>query len=141
LFSLKFDSDFGGKSTKTNSKPMALRAPVLVPPLREDLITQEKPAESPENCVVFLNNSNYVLDFSVDLESNAKEEALIQVVRNICPEWSQADQNEFEIEPVSGGITNLLYRVTAPGRGGTGVLVRLYGKNTEILIDRERWEE
>lgn len=41
------------------------------------------------------------------------------------------------VHPISGGITNGLLRVTRrPGQDA--VLVRLFGKNTEYLIDRER---
>jgi len=39
------------------------------------------------------------------------------------------------VTEVRGGITNLLYRLEA---GGESRLVRIYGENTEVLIDREQ---
>lgn len=44
---------------------------------------------------------------------------------------------DAHVHPVSGGITNGLLRVSRQ-QGQDAVLVRLFGKNTEYLIDRER---
>ncbi|MFH1810232.1 MAG: choline/ethanolamine kinase family protein [Pseudomonadota bacterium] len=50
----------------------------------------------------------------------------------LMPEW--ADQ-VLDIQPLTGGITNTLYRVRT-GRGDD-VVVRLHGARTEIFIDRD----
>lgn len=42
----------------------------------------------------------------------------------------------MRVDVVSGGITNALYRVRAAGR--SPLLVRVFGANTELLIDRRR---
>lgn len=44
---------------------------------------------------------------------------------------------DAHVHPISGGITNGLLRVTRQ-HGHDAVLVRLFGKNTEYLIDRDR---
>jgi ethanolamine kinase len=49
------------------------------------------------------------------------------------PGWPAA---QATVEAVSGGITNALLRLRAPD--GRTVLVRGYGPNTEVVIDRDR---
>uniref|UniRef100_A0A0E0IKA2 ethanolamine kinase n=1 Tax=Oryza nivara TaxID=4536 RepID=A0A0E0IKA2_ORYNI len=62
----------------------------------------------------------------------------------ICKElvrgWSSLDSSRFSIETVSGGITNMLLKVSAEdGKGNkSSVTVRLYGPNTDLVIDRKR---
>ena len=44
-----------------------------------------------------------------------------------------------QIKKIGGGITNVLLKVEAPkGAGIDSVIVRVFGDNTEIYIDRER---
>ncbi|EEC84637.1 hypothetical protein OsI_31512 [Oryza sativa Indica Group] len=65
-------------------------------------------------------------------------------VSGICKElvrgWSSLDSSRFSIETVSGGITNMLLKVSAEdGKGNkSSVTVRLYGPNTDLVIDRKR---
>ncbi|XP_035816282.1 probable ethanolamine kinase-like isoform X2 [Zea mays] len=64
--------------------------------------------------------------------------------RGLCKElvkgWSSIDSSRFSIETVSGGITNLLLKVSVKGNNGndSSVTVRLYGPNTDLVIDRKR---
>lgn len=48
----------------------------------------------------------------------------------------------FAVDTVSGGITNLLFKVTVPAitepLGASALLVRIFGEKTEVLIDREK---
>jgi ethanolamine kinase len=57
-----------------------------------------------------------------------------EVVRWVVPGWSRAQS--VSVTPVQGGITNGLSRVCAAGL--SDVLVRVYGPETEVVIDRER---
>ncbi|MCK6521161.1 ethanolamine kinase [Myxococcota bacterium] len=61
------------------------------------------------------------------------DEALLAAARALVPGWE--DAQAAEINPVEGGITNLLFRLSAPGR--PTALVRRYGHNTELVIQRE----
>ncbi|GJM98714.1 hypothetical protein PR202_ga15745 [Eleusine coracana subsp. coracana] len=64
--------------------------------------------------------------------------------RDLCKElmkgWSSLDGSCFSIETVSGGITNLLLKVSVKEGDGSesSVTVRLYGPNTDLVIDRKR---
>ncbi|CAI0410613.1 unnamed protein product [Linum tenue] len=65
-------------------------------------------------------------------------------VMDLCKElfkgWSELDDCCFTVERVSGGITNLLLKVSVKDVSGdeSRVTVRLYGPNTDYVIDRER---
>ncbi|GJN33895.1 hypothetical protein PR202_gb22524 [Eleusine coracana subsp. coracana] len=64
--------------------------------------------------------------------------------RDLCKEliegWSSLDSSCFSIETVSGGITNLLLKVSVKegDSNESSVTVRLYGPNTDLVIDRKR---
>jgi ethanolamine kinase len=66
---------------------------------------------------------------------------LKSVARAACPALGDLDPALLEVVQISGGITNLLYKVSGGGGAGAAaalsVLVRIYGPNTEILINRE----
>ncbi len=84
---------------------------------------------------IFRDNPEAILDDSVSLRDGLVDEHdALGVVRRIVPEWSEVEQ--ARCTPVHGGITNGLVRLSAPDR--TDVLVRVYGPNTEQVIDRER---
>jgi len=84
---------------------------------------------------IFRDNPEAILDRSVSLRDGVVDpnEAL-DVVRRIVPEWAKVKQ--ARCTPVEGGITNGLARLSAPEH--SDVLVRVYGPNTEAVIDRER---
>ncbi len=70
----------------------------------------------------------------IDPTAPDRNARLLAVARRIVPTWSDADTAEVAV--ISGGITNLLYRLTTPGR--EPLLVRLFGTGTEAVIDRDR---
>ncbi|KAF0913953.1 hypothetical protein E2562_025367 [Oryza meyeriana var. granulata] len=65
---------------------------------------------------------------------------IIGICKELVRGWSSLDSSRFSIETVSGGITNLLLKVSADdGKGNkSSVTVRLYGPNTDLVIDRKR---
>jgi len=77
----------------------------------------------------YLNDASQILDRTVD----GSEPELLAATREIVTEWAGAETARVSV--VSGGITNQLYRLDAEER--PTVLVRLYGANTEVIIDRE----
>ncbi|KAJ9455362.1 putative ethanolamine kinase [Diplonema papillatum] len=80
--------------------------------------------------VVYRNNDDAVCDIEIP-ESEAAEHAG-KAVAAVVPGWKGED---VSVSPVGGGITNLLFKVTS--KGEPSYLVRLYGTNTEVVIDRE----
>ena len=71
------------------------------------------------------------------------DEEVRKVCRELVPGWG--DGVELALKPLTGGITNLLWRVDAQPASWCAeadrtcsVLVRRYGDNTELLIDRTR---
>lgn len=77
----------------------------------------------------FRDNSDRVLPLRLDPEMPDP----LAAVRAIVPAW--ASVTEAQVSVMGGGITNQLLRVDA--RGLEPVLVRIYGPNTEVVIDRE----
>jgi len=74
------------------------------------------------------------LALTVSLESEATvESGARQVLAHFIPSWN-AD-GEFSLSTITDGLTNKLYKVKSE-HGKT--LVRVYGANTEKLIDRQQ---
>ncbi|XP_054807569.1 probable ethanolamine kinase [Prosopis cineraria] len=65
---------------------------------------------------------------------------IIELCKDMFKQWSNLDDSCFDIETVSGGITNLLLKVSVKEENGNDVsiTVRLYGPYTEYIINRER---
>ncbi|GMH04508.1 hypothetical protein Nepgr_006348 [Nepenthes gracilis] len=65
---------------------------------------------------------------------------VIELCKDLFKKWSNLHDSHFSVETVSGGITNLLLKVTAKETNGNTVslTVRLYGPNTDYVINRER---
>ncbi|MFT5681498.1 MAG: ethanolamine kinase [Myxococcota bacterium] len=70
----------------------------------------------------------------IDRDAPDRDARLLDVVRRIAPSW--AHEETAVVSSISGGITNLLFLLTAPDRDP--MLVRLYGDGTEVVIDRDR---
>ncbi|ONH98289.1 hypothetical protein PRUPE_7G240800 [Prunus persica] len=65
---------------------------------------------------------------------------IIELCKDLFKKWSNLENSRFSVGTVSGGITNLLLKVTVKEENGNdvSVTVRLYGPNTEYVINRER---
>ncbi|KAK3210879.1 hypothetical protein Dsin_015585 [Dipteronia sinensis] len=63
-----------------------------------------------------------------------------ELCKDLFNKWSKLDDSRFSVETVSGGITNLLLKVSVKEENGNdvSVTVRLYGPNTDYVINRER---
>eukprot|EP00884_Botryococcus_braunii_P013405 jgi/Botrbrau1/22065/Bobra.0024s0074.1 len=68
-------------------------------------------------------------------------EGLLKEIKSICSllvdGWSVLDPKIFDVSVISGGITNLLWKVTPSIPGLEPVVLRVFGDKTEVLIDRE----
>ncbi|CAI9758960.1 unnamed protein product [Fraxinus pennsylvanica] len=65
---------------------------------------------------------------------------IVRLCKDLFKQWSNLDDSDFSLETVSGGITNLLLKVSVreEKRNIVNLTVRLYGPNTEYVINRER---
>lgn len=65
--------------------------------------------------------------------------SLLKVVQHIVPAWGMSVQGEeaVRIEPLTGGITNVLFKLTPVSPGPPIVIVRLFGEGTELFVDRD----
>ncbi|XP_009795061.1 putative ethanolamine kinase [Nicotiana tabacum] len=65
---------------------------------------------------------------------------IVELCKDLFNQWLDLDDSHFSVETVSGGITNLLLKVSVredKGKNGN-MTIRLYGPNTEYVINRER---
>ncbi|KAF0698024.1 Aste57867_11355 [Aphanomyces stellatus] len=85
--------------------------------------------------VVYLNNANAILNFSVGARGEEFEfDDCKEVVRTIYPAFKDANPDDITIKIICGGITNRLYRLLYEDKS---CLIRLYGEHTEVFIDRD----
>mmetsp|Transcript_48468 Transcript_48468/g.125744 ORF Transcript_48468/g.125744 Transcript_48468/m.125744 type:complete len:373 (-) Transcript_48468:543-1661(-) len=75
---------------------------------------------------------------NVDMSSEKSQRSgAKKMCATLLPGWNEVPEHTIEVTKITGGITNILYKVE---RSDTkeNALVRLYGLNTEKLIDREK---
>eukprot|EP00210_Caulerpa_lentillifera_P004333 g4133.t2 len=64
------------------------------------------------------------------------EDSVCCICRALLPQWSDISSAELTVSEVSGGISNLLFKAEVPNRGSP-VLVRIFGNNTDLVVDRK----
>ncbi|XP_022755119.1 probable ethanolamine kinase isoform X1 [Durio zibethinus] len=95
------------------------------------------------------NNNNSTVDDSIPYSPRSIDTALsfpvmvprvIELCKDLFGKWVKLDDSCFSVKTVSGGITNLLLKVSVKEENGdeVAVTVRLYGPNTEYVINRQR---
>ncbi|GMY35889.1 probable ethanolamine kinase isoform X2 [Fagus crenata] len=97
----------------------------------------EEARENP-NLSCDIQSSSLAVDHSLSLPHMTPR--IIELCKDLFKKWSKLEDSCFSVETVSGGITNLLLKVSVKEESGNdeSVTVRLYGPNTEYVIDRER---
>lgn len=80
------------------------------------------------------------MSVDITLPSSEVEAQVRDVCRTLMKRWSGLDHSHFKVERVSGGITNLLLKVSVKNEHeeDAPVTVRVFGPNTDVVIDRER---
>jgi len=74
---------------------------------------------------------------AMDLPLEGAEDPARQICRQLLPGWDALSDQSMEVTTVSGGITNLLVKVTPVSASGLHpVVVRIFGANTDKIIDR-----
>ncbi|KAJ8768036.1 hypothetical protein K2173_020976 [Erythroxylum novogranatense] len=94
--------------------------------------------DSSESDSHVLSSSSISVDISLPFPLLSSR--LINLCKDLFKKWSNLEDSCFSIQTVSGGITNLLLKVTVKEENGNevSVTVRLYGPNTDYVINRER---
>ncbi|KAG6485208.1 hypothetical protein ZIOFF_053741 [Zingiber officinale] len=104
----------------------------------EESSEQEKDERKQPEADHLIPFSPVTIDISLPLHQMRPH--IIYLCKALFKKWSPLDESVFSIETVSGGITNLLLKVSV--REDTvkidTVIVRLYGPNTDLVIDRKR---
>ncbi|XP_050271885.1 probable ethanolamine kinase isoform X2 [Quercus robur] len=97
----------------------------------------EEARENP-NLSSDIQSSSLTVDHSLSLPQ--MKPRIIELCKDLFKRWSELDDSRFSVETVSGGITNLLLKASVKEESGNdvSVTVRLYGPNTEYVINRER---
>ncbi|GBG74702.1 hypothetical protein CBR_g19107 [Chara braunii] len=82
------------------------------------------------------------------LDISAPQEELHAGVKEVCQSivigWREVDPSRLVVSTISGGITNILLKVSKVEFNGeevveeSSVIVRIFGKNTELFIARPR---
>lgn len=80
------------------------------------------------------------MSVDITLPSSEMEAQVRDVCRTLIKRWSGLNNSHFKVERVSGGITNLLLKVSVKNEHeeDAPVTVRVFGPNTDVVIDRER---
>lgn len=74
-------------------------------------------------------------DFHCEIPST-RSAMFCKIARDYCPELFDGQTDaQISIDQIRGGITNLLWKLS--NDRGRSILVRAYGENTEVLIDRD----
>jgi ethanolamine kinase len=81
----------------------------------------------------YRDNPSAVSPLRVDPDAPDAHRQMLGVANAIVPEWEHVHQAQVTV--VGGGITNRLFALAA--EGCPPLLVRVYGDNTEVVIDRE----
>lgn len=80
------------------------------------------------------------MDHPSDLRVRVEDgpDVLMSDIRVVLGSLMKWDATDLQITPVGGGITNLLYKVSAPSLPDSPlILLRIFGTNTEVIIDRD----
>ncbi|KAM1360934.1 hypothetical protein ACFX15_025580 [Malus domestica] len=96
-------------------------------------------AEQASHCSTSqIHSSSLSIDPSLPLSDISP--LIIELCKDLFSKWSNLENSRFSVETISGGITNLLLKVTVKEENGNtvSVTVRLYGPNTDYVINRER---
>ncbi|KAF4366794.1 hypothetical protein CsatB_014268 [Cannabis sativa] len=98
----------------------------------------EVAGEASENSMSQIQSSSLSVEPSLPLPQITPR--IIELCKDLFKKWSNLDNSCFSVETVSGGITNLLLKVSVKEDNGNNVCVtvRLYGPNTDYVINRER---
>ncbi|KAH7848803.1 hypothetical protein Vadar_008242 [Vaccinium darrowii] len=103
-----------------------------------EVAEEEEAREKSGSSSEIIYASSLTVDHSLPLPQMTPR--IIELCKDLFKHWSELDDAHFSVKTVSGGITNLLLKVSVREETGNivNLTVRLYGPNTEYVINRER---
>ncbi|KAH7848369.1 hypothetical protein Vadar_002024 [Vaccinium darrowii] len=103
-----------------------------------EVAEEEEAREKSGSSSEIIYASSLTVDHSLPLPQMTPR--IIELCKDLFKNWSELDDAHFSVKTVSGGITNLLLKVSVREETGNivNLTVRLYGPNTEYVINRER---
>ncbi|XP_039127355.1 probable ethanolamine kinase isoform X2 [Dioscorea cayenensis subsp. rotundata] len=80
------------------------------------------------------------ISIDISLSINDLKSRIIELCKDLFDKWSDLDDSHFSVETISGGITNRLLKASVRESSGNVVslTIRLYGPNTDLVVDRKR---
>ena len=74
----------------------------------------------------------------VDLHADlTRPVTLTSILTNLAPQWAER-AGSFDCQALAGGLTNVVLRARPEASGCESLLVRVFGDNTERVLDREK---
>ncbi|CAM9167544.1 unnamed protein product, partial [Hapterophycus canaliculatus] len=71
----------------------------------------------------------------VEESATVLQKEVLSYVREALPAWRSLSDTEIQLKQITGGITNVIFKARNAATG-EGALVRVYGKDTDLLLDR-----
>ncbi|CAM9912530.1 unnamed protein product [Scytosiphon promiscuus] len=78
-----------------------------------------------------------VVTAGVEESETVLQKEVLSYVREALPEWRSLPDTEIQLKQITGGITNVIFKARNAATG-EGALVRVYGKDTDLLLDRRK---
>ncbi|CAB1116385.1 unnamed protein product [Ectocarpus sp. CCAP 1310/34] len=69
--------------------------------------------------------------------TNSQQTRVLSYVREALPGWRTLPDGDIQLKQITGGITNVIFKARNAATG-EGALVRVYGKDTDLLLDRRK---
>ncbi|CAM9295810.1 unnamed protein product [Ectocarpus sp. 12 AP-2014] len=73
----------------------------------------------------------------VDEPAVLLQKEVLSHVREALPRWRTLPDGDIQLKQITGGITNVIFKARNAATG-EGALVRVYGKDTDLLLDRRK---
>jgi ethanolamine kinase len=116
---------------------------------RSNTLDYDKPIKTAR----VLHNTSLTIDHRLPIDDSAFKIQVSAVCSDLLPPWRESKPSDLDISIISGGISNALYKVrlqraasspfddssldSDPDCFQTVVVLRVYGDNTEMFVDRD----
>eukprot|EP01119_Soliformovum_irregulare_P003513 TRINITY_DN1412_c0_g1_i1.p2 TRINITY_DN1412_c0_g1~~TRINITY_DN1412_c0_g1_i1.p2 ORF type:complete len:345 (-),score=102.27 TRINITY_DN1412_c0_g1_i1:86-1120(-) len=79
------------------------------------------------------------VEFTIDTTNEATtHQGILKMVKEGVEHWKSLNDDDIAIKAFTGGVTNKLFHCANKHKEKDDILVRIYGNNTDMLIDRNQ---